>query len=237
VIGAVPVTDLSETLLHGQGLTLGADRHVAVGQCVRQATSGGPELAEQVIGEPSFGRFNTSAGMVCHQPAQQRVRALNVAKMPGAVEWMEAAAMQGRCVADVMQPAGGGHHVGVAAEDRGECPGGRRDSLGMCPPARQRFFEKGAGDALCPGGLAHKPTVTGPCWTFTDAAGSSRDVWADRSVSSSGAPRRYPPTSRRPIRQAGRFAADPAQESGPGRRGALPGVGSPRPHIYQARFS
>jgi hypothetical protein len=40
--------------------------------------------------------------MVRHQPAQQRVRALDVAKKPSAVERMEAAAVHGRCVADVM---------------------------------------------------------------------------------------------------------------------------------------
>jgi hypothetical protein len=144
----IPMPDLGEPLLDCHGLAVGTGGHVAVDQCIGQATGGGPELAEQVSREPSFGCFNGGAGMVGHQSAHQRVGALNVAEVSGPVERVETGIMQGRCVADVVQPRGRGHGVGVAGKDRGECLRRSCNSSRVRPAVWQRFFEQSPGECL-----------------------------------------------------------------------------------------
>jgi hypothetical protein len=93
VIWPVSVANLSQALLDCHALSLGAGCHIAVDQRVGQVTRCGPELAEQVSGEPAFGCFNSSAGMVGHQSADQWVGVLNVAEVAGAVERVETRTM------------------------------------------------------------------------------------------------------------------------------------------------
>jgi hypothetical protein len=93
VIWPISVANLSQALLDCHALALRAGRHIAVDQRVGQVTRCGPELAEQVSGEPAFSCFNSSAGMVGHQPAYGWVGMLNVAEVARTVERVETRTM------------------------------------------------------------------------------------------------------------------------------------------------
>jgi hypothetical protein len=93
VIWPVSVANLSQALLDCHALSLGAGCHIAVDQRVGQVERCGPELAEQVSGEPAFGCFNSRAGMVGHQPTDQWVGMLNVTEVARTVERVETRTM------------------------------------------------------------------------------------------------------------------------------------------------
>jgi transcriptional regulator with XRE-family HTH domain len=114
--------------------------------------------------------------MIGHQPTEQRVGVFDVAQIASPVERVEAGAVQPRCISNVVQPRGCYEHVGVPAQNWGDSPRCRSDSLGVCPSARQRVREEAAGSGFGPVGVAHRPKLGAPCRTFTDAATPSWDV-------------------------------------------------------------
>ena len=81
---------------------------------------------------------------------------LDIAKIEGTVERVEPRMMQRRRVADVVQPRGGRHGIGVRAEDRGQRARRRRYPFGVRPAVRQRPFEESAGECLGPISVDHE---------------------------------------------------------------------------------
>jgi len=75
---------------------------------------------------------------------------LRVAKVPGAVELVQAGGGEVGGVADVVQPRGGFEQLGVRAEDgcQAACPGG--DALDVRPAAGKRLLEECPGELLRP---------------------------------------------------------------------------------------
>ena len=88
--------------------------------------------------------------MVGDQPAQHGVGVLGVAKVPGAIELVQAGGGEAGGVADVVQPGGGFDQIGVRAENRCQaaCPGG--DALDVRPAAGQRLLEECPGELFAP---------------------------------------------------------------------------------------
>ena len=72
----------------------------------------------RISAESAFAGFDDGAGVVGDQPAQHGVAVLGVAKVPGAVELVQARDGEIGCVADVVQPCGGFQQLGVCAQDR-----------------------------------------------------------------------------------------------------------------------
>ena len=75
---------------------------------------------------------------------------LGVAKVPGAIELVQAGGGEAGGVADVVQPRGGFQQTGVRAENRCQaaCPGG--DALDVCPAAGQGFVEECPDELFAP---------------------------------------------------------------------------------------
>jgi hypothetical protein len=90
VPGAVAVVYLGEPLLDLHGLAVRARGHVAARQHAGQHVRYRVELGDQDNGESAFAGFDDGAGVVGDQPAQQGVGVLGVAKVPGAIELVQA---------------------------------------------------------------------------------------------------------------------------------------------------
>jgi hypothetical protein len=85
------------------------------------------------------------------QSAQHGVGMLGVAQVPGAIELVQAREGKAGGVANVVQPCGGFHQIGVSAENgcQAACPGG--DALGVRPAAGERLLQELPGQLFGPG--------------------------------------------------------------------------------------
>ena len=115
VVRAVTVEDLGESLAGFHGSAVGSCGHVAVDECVVEVGWRQWELAGKLVGEAALGGFGEGCGVVRDQAAEQVIGMLGIAEVPGAVERVEAGHCDGRCVADVVEPCGGGDQVSVFA--------------------------------------------------------------------------------------------------------------------------
>ena len=84
------------------------------------------------------------------QPAQHGVGVLGIAKVPGAVQGVQARHGQAGRVADVVQPRGGFQEVGVGAENWCQAAGPRGHALDVRPAAGEGFLEECLGEMSGP---------------------------------------------------------------------------------------
>jgi hypothetical protein len=102
------------------------------------------------IGEPAFAGFDDGARMMRDQPARHGIGVLGVAQVPGAIELAQAREGKPGDLADVVQPRGGLHQLGVRAENRCQAACPRGDALGVRPAAREGPLEERPGVLLRP---------------------------------------------------------------------------------------
>jgi len=151
---AVAVMDLGEPPFDPHGLAVRAGGHVAAsqhaGQHAGQHVRCRLELGTQDLGESAFAGLDDGAGVVGDQPAQHGIGVLGIAKVPRAVELMQAGGGEAGGIADVVQPGGGFQQLGVRAENgcQAACPGG--DALDVRPAAGQGLLEEFPGELLRP---------------------------------------------------------------------------------------
>ncbi|GAA0335803.1 hypothetical protein GCM10010151_26890 [Actinoallomurus spadix] len=98
--------------------------------------------------------------MVGDEAAQRVVGVLDVPKVTGAVERVQAGVHKVRGVADIVQPSGGFKEIGVIAEDWREAPCLPGDALAVRPTTGKRHFKELAGDLFGPGGFSHVSDAT-----------------------------------------------------------------------------
>lgn len=167
----VPGQDLRKPILDRQLLAVWTRGHVAVDERIRKLRRLGPELARQLVNEPSFPSLHDRTGVVSHEPTQMLVRLVNVPQKARTVERMESGHNQVRRIPDVVQPSGGLKQVGAVAEYRRESPSLARDTLRVRPAARQRALQVMTCELACPlGGAVH----------VSDATGTSLDIHGRR---------------------------------------------------------
>ena len=141
------------------------------------ASGAGLELVAQDVGESAFAGFDDGAGVVGDQPAQHGIGVLGVAKVPGAVELVQAGSGEARGVADVVQPGGGFQQIGVRAENRCQaaCPGG--DALDVRPAPGRGSWRSARASCWAHGCQRVHESRLGSCGgTFTDLACRLKDV-------------------------------------------------------------
>ena len=184
--------DLGQATRDRQAMAVRAGRHVAVDQRIGEVAAGGRELCSQLAGQPALDRLVDRTRMVGDQPAQHRAGSLVVAQVTGAIQRMEPRGRDVGRVADVMQPRGSSHQVGIGTENRSKTTGGRGDSLSVSPAARQRFSQELAGGGLGPVCLRHRAErYSRSAGTCTDAPGQlktsppARTSWASLLIASS----------------------------------------------------
>jgi hypothetical protein len=126
---------LGESLFDWHEFAIWAGGHVAAGQYVGKRAWRRFELQPQDVGKSAFAGFDDRAGVMGDQPARHYVGMLGVARVPGAIELMQARGGQVGRVADVVQPRGGFQQLGVRAENgcQAACPGS--DALDVRPAA------------------------------------------------------------------------------------------------------
>jgi hypothetical protein len=147
---AVAIMYLGEPPFDRHGLAVRACGHVTEGQHAGRYVRCGLELGTQDIGESAFADFDDGARMVGDQPAQHGIGVLRVAQVPGAIELMQAGDGEAGGVADVVQPRGGLHQLGVRAENRCQAACPRCDALDVRPAAGQGLLEEFPGELLRP---------------------------------------------------------------------------------------
>jgi hypothetical protein len=91
---------------------------------------------------PAFFGFNDGAGVVYDQPAQHGAGVLDVTKVPGAVECVQARHGQVGRIANVVQPCGGFQEIGVSAENRCPAPSSHGDAMDVRPAAGEGLLEE-----------------------------------------------------------------------------------------------
>jgi len=133
---------------HGSAVRAGG--HVAVGQHAGQGIRCRLELGTQDAGKPAFFSFDDGAGVMGDQPAQDGAGVPGIAQVPGAVELVQARDGQAGCVADIVQPRGGFHEIGIRAENGCQAAGPVGDALNMRPAAGERLLEESPGELLRP---------------------------------------------------------------------------------------
>ena len=84
------------------------------------------------------------------KPAQHSVGVLGIAQVPGTVQGVQARYGQTGSVADVVQPRGGVHEIGVRTENgcQGACPRGH--TLDMRPAAWEGLLQERLGEMFGP---------------------------------------------------------------------------------------
>jgi len=87
---AVTVMYLGKPPVDRHGLAIRAGSHVAASRHAGRYVRCGAELGTQDIGESAFTGFDDGAGVVGDQSGQHGIGVLGVAKVPGAVELMQA---------------------------------------------------------------------------------------------------------------------------------------------------
>ena len=114
--GPVSATNLRQTLADSHWLTVGASRHVAVDERIRQLAWWWPELADQLSREAALLGFCQRTRVMRNHPAQQRLGVFGVAEMPGAIQRVESGVMQIGRISDVVQPSRRLNQVGIFSE-------------------------------------------------------------------------------------------------------------------------
>ena len=147
---AVAVLYLGEPLFDRHEFAVRAGGHVTASQNAGQRVWRGIELQAQDVGKSAFAGFDDGAGVMGDQPAQHGVGVLGIAKVPSAVQGVQARHGQAGRVADVVQPRGGFQEVGVGAENwcQAACPRGH--ALDVRPAAGEGFLEECLGETSGP---------------------------------------------------------------------------------------
>jgi hypothetical protein len=188
--------DLGEPPVNLYVFPVWASGYVAERQRIRERLRRWCELAAQHRGQAAFLGLDLCACVVGDQAAQQFVGVLDIAKVAGAVELVQAGPGQIGQVADVVQPCGGFQQVGfqqvgVRAEGSGDIAGPGGDALNVCPAAGERGLQEFAGQVSGPGGgCLHRPQtrsvsgdVHGHCvpsedvlWSLAVVSSPDRDI-------------------------------------------------------------
>ena len=114
----VAIMYLGEPPVDRHGLAIRAGGHVTASQNAGQDIRCRLELGAEDVGESAFAGFDDGTGVMGDQPAQHGIGVLGVAKVPGAIELVQARGGGAGGVADVVQLGGGLQQIGVRAENR-----------------------------------------------------------------------------------------------------------------------
>jgi hypothetical protein len=117
VLGAVAVTDLGESPIDRDELAVRGSCHVAEGQRAGKHVRYKLELEAQNVGKSAFIGFDDGVGVVGNEAAQHGVGVLDIAKVTGTVQRVQARRGRPGRVADVVQPRGGFQEIGIRAEN------------------------------------------------------------------------------------------------------------------------
>jgi hypothetical protein len=138
---AVAVLYLGEPLFDRHEFAVRAGGHVTASQNGGQRVWRGIELQAQDVGKSAFVGFDDGAGVMGDQPAQHGVGVLGIAKVPGAVQGVQArhGRARSRCRAATRRLPGGRRR--------------RRELVPGCVPARPRPGRASSGGGGVPGGV------------------------------------------------------------------------------------
>jgi len=147
---AVAVLYLGEPLFDRHEFTVRAGGHVTASQNAGQRVWRGIELQAQDVGKSAFAGFDDGAGVMGDQPAQHGVGVLGIAKVPGAVQGVQARHGQAGRVADVVQPGSGFQEIAVSTENSRQAACPRGDALDVRPAAGEGLLEECPGEMFGP---------------------------------------------------------------------------------------
>ena len=150
MLGALAFMDLGESPIDRDELAGRASCHVAEGQRAGKHARCRLELEAQNAGKSAFIGFDDGVGVVGDEAAQRGVGVLDIAKVTGTVQRVQARRGQPGRVADVVQPRGGFQEIGIRAENgcQTACP--RGDALDVRPAAGQRLLQERPGEIFGP---------------------------------------------------------------------------------------
>jgi hypothetical protein len=159
VAGPVTAEDLVESLHNRHPLAIRPGGHVAERQRVEKVRRRSREL-RQLGCQPSMTRLDVGAAVVGGEAGQ--VLVTEASQVASSVERVEAGAVEGRRVADVMQPCSRGQQVSRRGhESRRYTPSLLGDRGGM-PPSAALDTEQLAGEVASGGGVEHESSVGTP---------------------------------------------------------------------------
>lgn len=160
VTWTVPAADLDKPISRPDIIPVGARRHVAVQERIRQCRIAGGELNSQQRAQFTDLSFKLSARVVGHEANHLRID-IHAAKEPRPIQRVEAGVHQLRGIADVMQPRRSHQLIGQV-QSLCNPPGSPTHRPDMPPATRQRSRQPRLSEILRAGDIDHGLDSTQP---------------------------------------------------------------------------
>jgi hypothetical protein len=186
----VPPPDLRQPVTHRHWESSRTRRHVAVGEGIAEPWAWHRKLRCQLPVNRPLPSLYDRAGVVGHQPAQDRISVVHITQIPCPIKGMKPRVSQFGGVTDVMQPGRGLKQPGVTPEDRSQESGSLSHPLNMRPPAGQRNLKQLACEFFGPENLIHALQARHQPWDEHRRRVPSGDVWLRRRWLTANPPQR-----------------------------------------------